>query len=116
MRRRSLQSSQMQDLDPIDQIYQGNLIFSGLDMPERIKPIENNPPNTKANIFFILERSNDMTNEINRNKSSKHESHSCNHGAFSLFHKYHVRWYIQNPYAYRNPPIILQQSSLADLH
>jgi hypothetical protein len=29
----------MQDLDPIDQIYQGNLIFSGLDMPERIKPI-----------------------------------------------------------------------------
>jgi hypothetical protein len=72
----------MQDLDPIDQIYQGNLIFSGLDMPERIKPIENNPPNTKANIFFILEYSNDMTNEINRNKSSKHESHSCNHGAF----------------------------------
>src|SRR5690606_1584963 len=49
--------------------------FSGLDMPDTISPTENSAPNKKANTFFILECSCDMTDNINSDKTCKHESH-----------------------------------------
>src|SRR5690606_27115023 len=49
--------------------------FSGLDMPDTINPTENSAPNKKANTFFILECSCDMTDNINSANTRKHGRH-----------------------------------------
>src|SRR5690606_1930999 len=52
-----------------------DLTVSGLDMPDTIRPTENSAPNKKANTFFILECSCDMTDKVNSDKTCKHNSH-----------------------------------------